>query len=91
MKPIDDSFVGSNPSPGIGGRYFIFACGQHNVASQDGARYIMPALYPHLVAAMAEEVFAHEMAGEDPFQIEKSGGVYSRGFSQRPDISRWGY
>ena len=85
------SFVVGNPNPGIGGRYFIFIklttqCGISGYGEIYNASF-----GPHLVAAMAEEVFAQEMAGEDPFQIEKIWRrVYSRGFSQRPDISLMG-
>ena len=86
-----DSFVVGNPNPGIGGRYFIFIklttqCGISGYGEIYNASF-----GPHLVAAMAEEVFAQEMAGEDPFQIEKIWRrVYSRGFSQRPDITLMG-
>ena len=86
-----DSFVVGNPEPGIGGRYFIFiklttTCGITGYGEIYNASF-----GPQLVAAMAEEVFNTEMAGEDPFQIEKIWRrVYSRGFSQRPDITLMG-
>lgn len=83
-----ESFVVGNPQPGIGGRYFIFVklttkCGISGYGEIYNASF-----GPHLVAAMAEEVFANEMVGTDPFQIEKMWRrIYSRGFSQRPDIT----
>ena len=83
-----ESFVVGNPNPGIGGRYFIFvklttACGISGYGEIYNATFS-----PALVSAMAEEVFNQEMAGSDPFQIEKLWRrIYSRGFSQRPDIS----
>jgi galactonate dehydratase len=86
-----ESFVVGNPQPGIGGRYFIFIklttrCGVVGYGEIYNASF-----GAQLVAAMAEEVFATELAGEDPFQIEKIWRrVYSRGYSQRPDITLMG-
>lgn len=86
-----ESFVVGNPNPGIGGRYFIFvklttSCGICGYGEIYNASFS-----PHLVTAMAQEVFSREMAGEDPFSIEKIWRrVYSRGFSQRPDITLMG-
>lgn len=86
-----NSFVVGNPSPGIGGRYFIFVKLTTQCGITGWGEIYNASFGPHLVAAMAEEVFAHEMADEDPFQIEKIWRrVYSRGFSQRPDISLMG-
>ena len=86
-----ESFVVGNPNPGQGGRYFIFvklttACGITGYGEIYNASF-----GPHLVADMAREVFEDELVGMDPFQIEKIWRrVYSRGFSQRPDITLMG-
>jgi len=86
-----ESFVVGNPNPGLGGRYFIFVklttkCGVSGYGEIYNASF-----GPHLVAAMAEEVFDDDMAGMDPFQIETLWRrIYSRGFSQRPDITLMG-
>ena len=86
-----ESFVVGNPNPGQGGRYFIFvklttACGITGYGEIYNASF-----GPHLVADMAREVFENELAGMDPFQVEKIWRrVYSRGFSQRPDITLMG-
>ena len=83
-----ESFVVGNPNPGLGGRYFIFVklttkCGVTGYGEIYNASF-----GPHLVAAMALEIFTDEMHGTDPFQIERLWRrVYSRGFSQRPDIT----
>ena len=86
-----ESFVVGNPNPGLGGRYFIFVklttkCGIVGYGEIYNASF-----GPDLVAAMAKEVFAEELYNMDPFQIERLWRrIYSRGFSQRPDITLMG-
>ena len=46
---------------------------------------------PHIIAAMAEDLFARVFAGEDPMQTETLWRrAYGEGFSLRPDISLMG-
>jgi L-alanine-DL-glutamate epimerase-like enolase superfamily enzyme len=64
------TFVVGNPPPGFGGRYFVFvkirtACGIEGVGEAYAATFS-----PHIIAAMAEDLFARVFAGEDPMQTE---------------------
>ena len=86
-----ETFVVGNPLVAQGGRYFLFvklttACGVVGYGeiytATFGAQTIM---------RMVEDVFAHDLEGENPFNIEKIWRrVYSRGYSSRPDISLMG-
>ena len=83
-----ETFVVGNPPPHFGGRYFIFV----KLATDNGivgyGEIYCATFGPHLVAKMAEEVAARHLVGEDPFRIERLWrSVYSRGYSQRPDIT----
>ena len=85
------TFVVGNPPPGFGGRYFVFvkirtACGIEGVGEAYAATFS-----PHVIAAMAEDLFARVFAGEDPMQTETLWRrAYGEGFSLRPDISLMG-
>ena len=85
------TFVVANPPPGFGGRYFVFvkirtACGIEGVGEAYAATFS-----PHIIAAMAEDLFARVFAGEDPMQTETLWRrAYGEGFSLRPDISLMG-
>jgi galactonate dehydratase len=84
-------FVVGNPSPGFGGRYFVFlkmrtACGIEGVGEVYAATF-----GPHVVASMIEDVFARRFMGRDPFKIEAMWReAYGSGFSLRPDLSLLG-
>ncbi len=82
------TFVVANPPPHFGGRYFIFV----KLVTDNGiAGYgeVYAATFgPHTVARMIEDVCTRHVVGADPFKIEHLWRtVYSRGYSQRPDIS----
>ena len=85
------TFVVGNPPPGFGGKYFVFvkirtACGIEGVGEAYAATFS-----PHIIAAMAEDLFARVFAGEDPMQTETLWRrAYGEGFSLRPDISLMG-
>ncbi|MEM1344828.1 MAG: mandelate racemase/muconate lactonizing enzyme family protein [Pseudomonadota bacterium] len=81
-------FVVGNPPPGKGGRYFIFvrletAC---NVV---GYGEIYAATFsPHVVKAMAEDLYARVFEGADPHHIEHLWRrAYGSGYTARPDAS----
>lgn len=82
------TFVVANPPPHFGGRYFIFVklttkCGVEGIGEVYCATF-----GPHVVASMIEDVCERSVIGADPFGIEALWRrVYSRGYSQRPDIS----
>jgi L-alanine-DL-glutamate epimerase-like enolase superfamily enzyme len=86
-----ETFVVGNPPPGHGGQYFLFiklttACGIIGYGEMYSASFA-----PRTMTTMAEDVFARDLAGEDPFNIERMWRrVYSRGYSSRPDISLMG-
>ena len=85
------TYVVGNPPPGFGGRYFVFVkirttCGIEGVGEAYAATFS-----PHVIAAMAEDLFARVFAGEDPMQTETLWRrAYGEGFSLRPDISLMG-
>ncbi len=85
------TFVVRNPPPSFGGEYFVFvklttACGIEGVGEAYTATFS-----PHVVAAMAEDLFARVFEGEDPMQTETLWRrAYGEGYSQRPDISLMG-
>ncbi len=82
------TFVVGNPPPRRGGRYFIFvklttACGITGIGEIYAASFS-----PHVVAKMAEDLFARVFDGADPHRIEHLWRVsYGSGYSLRPDPS----
>jgi 2-dehydro-3-deoxyphosphogalactonate aldolase len=92
MKVADiKTFVVGNPTPHLGGRYFIFvklttSCGIDGI----GEAYCVP-FDPHLVARLIEDVFQRYLAGRDPHDIEVLWRrVYSSGFTQHADLTLMG-
>lgn len=86
-----ETFVVANPPPGFGGRYFTFV----KLTSSDGTAGYGEAyagtFHPEVVAAMLVDVADRHLIGESPFQIERFWrSAYSRGFTQRPDVSLLG-
>jgi len=81
-------FVVGNPPPRKGGRYFIFvklvtACGIVGYGEIYCASFS-----PHVVKAMAEDVFARHFEGADPHRIEHLWRLtLGSGYSLRPDPS----
>ena len=92
MKITDlKTFVVGNPPPHFGGRYFVFVKLITDTGI-DGIGEVYAATFgPHTIARMVQDVFERHVVGMDPFRIETLWrNVYSRGFSQRPDISLMG-
>lgn len=87
MKLADlEVFVVGNPPPGWGGRYFIFV----KLTTDNGivgyGEIYAAAVGPKAMEAVARDVFARHMAGENPENIELMfRRAYSSGFTQRPD------
>lgn len=93
MMQLDriETFVVGNPDRQLGGRYFIFVklvtkCGIIGYGEIYGASFS-----PHRMADLAVDVFSQDLAGQDPFQIERNWRrIYTRGYSGRPDITLGG-
>lgn len=86
-----ETFVVGNPPPSYGGRYFIFvklttACGITGIGEIYGATF-----GPHLMAKLAEDMFARQFAGQDPHQIERFWHrAHGAGYNGRPDTTVMG-
>jgi galactonate dehydratase len=85
------TFIVGNPPPGFGGRYFVFV----KLVTDDGIEGVgevyAATFGPKVVEAMIKDVFERHVLGREPFRIEAIWReVYSRGYSQRPDISLMG-
>ena len=86
-----ETFVVGNPPPRRGGAYFIFvklttACGITGVGEIYNATF-----GPHLVAQMAEDVFARIFEDADPHRIETLWRrTYGAGYTLRPDVTVMG-
>jgi galactonate dehydratase len=85
------TFIVGNPPPGFGGRYFIFL----KLVTDDGIEGVgevyAATFGPKVVEAMIKDVFERHVLGREPFRIEQMWReAYSRGYSQRPDISLMG-
>ncbi len=81
-------FVVGNPPPAKGGRYFIFV----KLVTADGlvgyGEVYTATFGPQVVAAMIADVCERHVVGTDPHRIEALWRrVYSRGYSQRPELS----
>jgi len=89
MKLTDlRTFVFGSPTPGQGGRYFVFCklTTDGNVHGV-GEAYCVP-FHPDVVAKMLADVFERYLRGEDPHNIETIWRrVYSAGYTQHPDLS----
>ncbi|MCZ4316592.1 mandelate racemase/muconate lactonizing enzyme family protein [Comamonadaceae bacterium G21597-S1] len=85
------TYVVGNPPPSFGGRYFVFvkirtACGIEGIGEAYAATFS-----PHVITAMAEDLFARVFAGQDPMQVETLWRkAYGAGFTLRPDVSLMG-
>ncbi len=89
MKIVDfKTYVVANPPPHFGGRYFIFLKLTTDSGVEGFGEVYAATFGPHTVARMIEDVCERQVIGSDPFRIETLWRrVYSRGYSQRPDIS----
>lgn len=90
LQSIETRVVG-NPPPSRGGRYFIFvqlqtACGIKGVGEIYNATFS-----PHVVADMAQDVFARIFEDQDPHHVEKLWRMtYGAGYTLRPDVTVMG-
>jgi len=86
-----ETFVVANPPPSFGGRYFTFV----KLATNDGivgyGEAYAGTFNPGVVSSMLVDVAERHLIGKDPFDIELFWrSAYSRGFTQRPDVSLQG-
>jgi L-alanine-DL-glutamate epimerase-like enolase superfamily enzyme len=86
-----ETFVVGNPPPSFGGRYFVFV----KLTTDDGivgyGEAYGATFRPHVIAAAIEDLADHMLIGEDPHHIERFWRrAYSRGFTQRPDVTLQG-
>ncbi len=92
MKIADvETFVVANPPPSLGGRYFTFV----KLTSSDGivgyGEAYAGTAHPDAVASILRDVADRHLIGRDPFDIETFWrSAYSRGFTQRPDVTLQG-
>lgn len=92
MKIVEvETFVVANPPPSFGGRYFTFV----KLTTSDGivgyGEAYAGTFHPEVVSAMLLDVAERHLIGRDPFDIERFWrSAYSRGFTQRSDVSLQG-
>ena len=80
------TFVVGNPTPGYGGRYFIFLKLESDGGLEGLGEVYAATVSPHLVASMVEDVVARHVVGREPFHIEATWrDVYASGYAMRPD------
>jgi len=87
MKLQDlEVFVVAPPSPGWGGRYWIFVKLTTDNGITGYGEVYASAVGPKAMRAVIEDVFSRHVAGENPENIEVMfRRAYSSGFTQRPD------
>jgi galactonate dehydratase len=89
MRVADvEALVVANPPPSFGGAYFVFV----KVTTTNGVvgwgEAYAATFRPTVIAAAIEDLAQHFLIGEDPFRIERFWRRgYSRGFTQRPDLT----
>ena len=86
-----ETFVVGNPPPSFGGQYFVFV----KLVTDDGivgyGEAYGATFRPHVVAAAIEDLADQCLLGEDPHHVERFWRrAYSRGFTQRPDVTMSG-
>ena len=86
-----ETFVVANPPPSHGGPYFIFV----KVVTDDGligyGEHYGATFRPPVVTAAIEDLADQYLIGEDPHHVERFWRrAYSRGFTQRPDVTLQG-
>lgn len=92
MKLTDvETFVVGNPPPSFGGRYFVFL----KLVSDEGivgyGEVYASTFHPRVVTGLIDDVADRTLIGESPFDVERFWRrAYSRGFTQRPDLSLQG-
>ena len=84
-------FVVGNPPPSLGGRYFLFVKIQTACGITGWGEIYAGSFAPHLVIALAEDVYGRYLDGQDPHHIERfMRRALGSGFSQRPDPTMMG-
>lgn len=92
MKLTDAQvFVVGNPPPSFGGSYFVFV----KLVTDDGivgyGEVYAATFHPDALVPMIRDVVDRTLLGESPFDVERFWRrAYSRGFTQRPDVSLQG-
>jgi L-alanine-DL-glutamate epimerase-like enolase superfamily enzyme len=86
-----EAFAVANPPPGFGGAYFVLV----KVVTDDGivgwGEAYGATFRPTVVTAAIEDLADQFLVGEDPHAIERFWRrAYSRGFTQRPDVTLQG-
>lgn len=86
-----ETFVVGNPPPSFGGNYFVFV----KLVTSDGVvghgEAYSATFHPSVLSEMIIDVAERTLIGESPFDIERFWRrAYSRGFTQRPDVSLQG-
>jgi 2-dehydro-3-deoxyphosphogalactonate aldolase len=85
------TFVVGNPTPGYGGRTFVFLKLATDAGLEGLGEAYVATVSPHLVAAMIEDVVERHVAGREPFHVEATWrDVYASGYGGRPDITLLG-
>jgi galactonate dehydratase len=80
------TFVVGNPTPGYGGRYFIFLKLATDAGLEGVGEVYVATVAPELVTRMVEDVVARHVVGREPFHIEATWrDVYTAGYGGRPD------
>ena len=80
------TFVVGNPTPGYGGRYFIFLKLETDGGLEGLGEVYVATVSPQLVTRMIEDVVARHVVGREPFHVEATWrDVYTAGYGGRPD------
>ncbi len=83
-----ETFVVGTPPPHHGGRYFLFVRIDTDAEISGYGEIYCATFDPHTVATMTGDIIERDVIGTDPRSVEKLfRTVYSRGFTQRPDVS----
>jgi L-alanine-DL-glutamate epimerase-like enolase superfamily enzyme len=86
-----ETFVVGNPPPGFGGAYFVFVKLVTDDALIGYGEAYGATFRPHVVAAAIEDLADQLLIGSDPHHVELFWRrAYSRGFTQRPDVTLQG-
>ncbi len=86
-----ETFVVGNPPPSFGGQYFVFV----KLTTDDGVvgygEAYAATFRADIIAAAIEDLADQMLVGQDPHHIERFWRrAYSRGFTQRPDVTLQG-
>ncbi len=82
------TYVVGNPPPHFGGPYWIFVKLNTDSNVTGFGEVYAPPFHPTVVESMIADVCERHVIGEDPFKIENLWRqVYSRGYTQRSDLS----